>query len=87
MGNGITIDVRNQRITLSAPNGRRVEIVADGKHGPFAHGPISWEMFEKVYLQPALYALELQPHLHDVDRTETCWCGAEVGAPHNVLVR
>ena len=25
-----------------------------------------------------------RPHLHDVDRTDTCWCGAKPGEPHPV---
>lgn len=24
------------------------------------------------------------PHLHDVDRTATCWCGAKPGEPHTI---
>lgn len=53
---GLTVDIRNQKIYLSA-NGRTVDIVNDGRVGPFAHGPMPWELLRKAFLDPAFDAL------------------------------
>lgn len=50
----LVVDMRNGRITLTSGQ-RVVEIVAAGRNGPFANGPISWKRLMLAHIEPALW--------------------------------
>ncbi len=62
----LIVDARDQKIILRSGD-RTIEIVNDGRYGPFANGPITWKHFVLRYLTPALSQLN-QPESPAVQR-------------------